>query len=76
MAVSLPDELFERAVVRLGGTRSALYAQALVSYLDSLQGVADDVTVALDRLYGDHDEQYRTDATAGRQLIDSGGWQW
>jgi predicted transcriptional regulator len=79
-AVSLPDELFQRAerlAQRLGRSRSALYADALVAYLDAAEA-GDDVTSALDALYADFDtvRGRAPGAAAGRRLIDSGQWEW
>ena len=50
-AVSIPDPVFERAdrlAGRLGKSRSQLYAEALVEYLD--RHSPDEVTGALDRV--------------------------
>lgn len=79
-AISLPDELYHRAerlAQRLGRSRSALYADALRAYLDALDD-ADEVTSALDALFAaDDDVQSRAPgAAAGRQLVDSGQWEW
>jgi predicted transcriptional regulator len=80
IAVSLPDELFQRAerlAQRLGRSRSALYADALAAYLDAAE-VGDEVTSALDALYGDADRPRgrAPGVAAGRRLIDSGQWEW
>jgi predicted transcriptional regulator len=78
VAVSLPDALFERGervAHRLGSTRSALYAQALSTYLDTLDDV-DDVTAALDEIYLDDEAQAPQGLRAGRRLIDTGSWEW
>lgn len=79
-AISVPDPLYqraERAAQRLGRTRSALYAEALEAYLDSLES-ADEVTNALDALYGEGEPaaSRASGAAAGRGLIDSGQWDW
>ena len=79
-AISLPDALYhraERAAQRLGRTRSALYADALEAYLDAAEG-ADELTAALDELYADAESatSRAPGAAAGRQLIDSGQWEW
>lgn len=78
-AVSLPDELFERAervAQRLGRTRSSLYADALAAYLETLDE-ADDVTAALDAIYGDADAPApHVGAASGRALVDAGEWEW
>src|SRR6185369_14642826 len=52
-AISLPDPLFEageRAAVRLGLSRSELYAKALASFLKEHEGEA--VTLAINRALG------------------------
>ena len=79
-AISLPDALYhraERAAQRLGRTRSALYAEALESYLDATDS-ADEVTAALDGLYADAEAgaARAPGVDAGRRLIDSGQWEW
>lgn len=79
-AVSLPDELFQRAerlAQRLGRSRSALYADALSAYLDAAE-VGDEVKLALDALYADAAAVTgRAPGVAvGRRLIDSGQWEW
>jgi metal-responsive CopG/Arc/MetJ family transcriptional regulator len=54
VAVSLPDQLFQRADAlagRLGVSRSRLYADALAEYLAN--HTSDGVTEALDALYRD-----------------------
>lgn len=74
VAVSLPDELFERAdaaAEQLALNRSQLYARALEAYLDGHDD--DPVTAALDGLA---QETTALDAAAGRLLIDSGAWEW
>lgn len=79
-AISVPDELYHRAerlAQRLGRSRSALYADALLAYLDAVED-SDEVTVALDALYVD-DEDTRARAPGaglGRKLIDGGQWEW
>lgn len=78
VAVSLPDDLFaraDRAAHALGRTRSALYADALIRYLDELDD-ADDVTAALDEIYSDDERTVRSGADLGRRLVDSGAWEW
>lgn len=60
-----------------GRTRSALYADALASYLAALPD--DDVTAALDALYADPDlerDPGAAGAAVGRALIDTGQWTW
>ena len=79
-AVSLPDELFERAervAHRLGRTRSALYAEALAAYLEAVEG-EDEVTAALDAIYGGADAPVMSGhgSASGRALVDAGEWEW
>jgi predicted DNA-binding protein len=79
-AVSLPDELFERAeriAQRLGRSRSALYAEALAAYLETLEG-DDEVTAALDAIHHGAGEAAASlpGAGFGRALIDAGDWEW
>lgn len=55
-AISLPDPLFQEAdqlAERLGMSRSELYATALEAYLRTHR--EQDVTAALDRVYGTED---------------------
>lgn len=75
VAVSLPDELYERAdqtASRLGMHRSQLYALALEQFLAD-QG-DDPVTARLDDLADELPAG--SGAAAGRRLIDQGAWQW
>lgn len=79
-AVSLPDDLFERAeraAQRMGRSRSALYAEALAAYLESLEN-EDEVTAALNTIYDIAPEPSALvpGAAAGRTLIDAGAWEW
>lgn len=77
VAVSLPDELYERAdaaASRLGLNRSQLYAQALEAFLRARGD--DPVTTALDQLADEFGHGGSGGAAAGRLLIDSGGWGW
>jgi len=79
VTISLPDALYERAeraAQRLGRSRSALYAEALASYLTELDDEVDDVTAALDALHGDIEQAAPSGVAAGRQLIDAGKWEW
>jgi predicted transcriptional regulator len=65
-AVSLPDELFERAdrtAKRLGLSRSELYARAIAAYLEKRRG--SEITAALDRVYGDEDDDKDVDPVLG-----------
>ena len=76
VAVSIPDELFDRAArvaERDGISRSELYAQALREYLGPLD--AAEITRQLDAVHGvaDQDERAWIDAAAqelGRALAD------
>ena len=79
-AISLPDALYhraERVAQRLGRTRSALYAEALQSYLDASED-ADEVTAVLDDLYADAPPSASREpgADTGRRLVESGRWDW
>ena len=77
IAVSVPDELFERAdelAGRLGVSRSQVYARALEEYLESHDGEHDPVTAKLNEL-ADRFEPVLTPAAA-RRLVDSGQWEW
>lgn len=74
VAVSLPDDLYERAdaaAEQLALNRSQLYARALEAYLDDHE--ADPVTAALDRLAVDVPAPH---TAVARRLIDSGAWEW
>lgn len=75
VAVSLPDDLFERAdeiASQLGLNRSQLYARALEEFLRDR--TSDPVTATLDALA----DEFGAGAgmAAGRQLIERGGWEW
>lgn len=77
-AVSIPDQIFEDAeqlAVRLGYSRSQLYAEAVKSFIAS-QG-EDPVTAALNAL-ADQDESDLADGLdqQARALIDAGHWKW
>ncbi len=77
IAVSVPDELFERAdelADRLGVSRSQVYARALEEYLAAHDDENDPVTAKLNELA----EQFEPVLTpaAARQLVDSGQWEW
>ncbi len=78
-AVSLPDDLYERAeqaAQQLGVNRSQFYARALTKYLHDLG--SDPVTDRLNELAAEHAKE-RTAAqssAAARSMIDSGGWEW
>lgn len=78
-AVSLPNDVYaraERVARRLGRTRSALYAEALLEYLDRHEHEQVRVTAVLDEVYGDGEQQVSAGAAAARRLIDSGAWEW
>ncbi|WP_219417596.1 ribbon-helix-helix domain-containing protein [Pseudonocardia nigra] len=75
IAVSVPDELYERAdelAARLGVSRSHVYAQALEAFLQ--EHGEDPVTAKLDELAAQQGGP--VDAAAGRRLIDAGHWEW
>lgn len=74
VAVSIPDELYERAdatASRLGLNRSQLFAQAIAEFLGA-RG-EDPVTHKLDELAA---ELGTADPAVGRRLIDLGSWEW
>ena len=75
-AISLPDSLFRRAEVlakQLGIARSQLYARALVEYLDAQS--AEQVTSALDGVYGDLDSALDAPLVAAQgQIVDDEEW--
>jgi metal-responsive CopG/Arc/MetJ family transcriptional regulator len=78
IAVSVPDELFERAdelAGRLGVSRSQVYARALEEYLESHDSEHDPVTAKLNELAEQFEPATLTPA-AGRRLVDSGQWEW
>jgi predicted transcriptional regulator len=81
IAVSVPDELFERAddlADRLGVSRSQVYARALEEYLEAHDSEHDPVTAKLDEL-ADRMEPALTEpalTAAARRLVDSGQWEW
>jgi metal-responsive CopG/Arc/MetJ family transcriptional regulator len=55
-AVSIPDPVFEEAdqlAKKMGVSRSELYATAIQAYVQSHR--ADDITEALNRIYGEED---------------------
>lgn len=61
-AISIPDALFhsaERAAKRLGITRSKLYQRAVAAFLHA--DGQEDVTKALDEVYGRDAEEARVD---------------
>ena len=76
VAVSVPDELFQRAdeaASRLGLNRSQLYTRAIEEFLLA-QGEVDPVTRRLDELADELDTGFAT--SAGRRLIEQGAWEW
>jgi predicted transcriptional regulator len=78
-AVSLPDDLFERAeeaAQRLGVNRSQLYARALTKYLQDIG--PDPVTDRLNELAAEHAKERAApeSSAAARAVIDAGGWEW
>jgi metal-responsive CopG/Arc/MetJ family transcriptional regulator len=75
VAISIPDELFDRAeksAARRGMNRSQLYAKALDSFLADEEH--DPVTEALDEIAAEADTGAAVNA--GRDLIASGRWEW
>ena len=78
-AVSLPDDLYERAeqaAQRLGVNRSQLYARALTKYLQDIG--SDPVTDRLNEL-ADEQAKERTapgSSASARSMIDAGSWEW
>ena len=79
VAVSIPDELFdkaERAAQRLGYSRSGLVARALEAYLAD-DAAHDPVTAKLDAIAAELGSSPDPALDrVGRELIDSGGWEW
>lgn len=78
-AVSLPDELYERAeraAQQLGVNRSQLYARALTQYLQDLG--PDPITERLNELAAEHAKERTApeSSAAARSMIDSGSWEW
>lgn len=77
VAVSIPDELYERAdevARRLGLNRSQLYARSVEEFL-AIHG-EDPLTAALDALAEQAGGAGRAGALAGRRLIERGQWEW
>lgn len=78
-AVSLPDDLYERAeqaARQLGLNRSQFYARALAQYLQDIG--PDPVTERLSELADQHAKESTAleSSAAARSMIDSGGWEW
>ena len=75
-AISLPDDLFERAdelAKRTGRSRSELYAQALREYL--ARHLDDEVTAQLDDLCEELDTALPADiAAANRRVLRDESW--
>jgi hypothetical protein len=75
-AISIPDEVFaegERLAVRLAKSRSQLYTEALVEYLERHD--PDTVTARLDEVcesIGEHEDRFLT-ATA-RHILEQVEW--
>jgi predicted transcriptional regulator len=68
-AISIPDEQFhaaERLAQRLGLSRSELYQKALARFL--VTETAEDVTAALDAVYGDSNISRLDPALLGMQF--------
>ena len=79
MAISLPDETFDRASRRakeLGMSRSEFFARAAVNYLDELdaKSLTAQMDAALD-LIGEADESTELAVDAGRRVLgDTDEW--
>lgn len=78
-AVSLPDDLYERAeqaAQRLGVNRSQFYARALTKYLHDIG--PDPVTDRLNELAAEQAKERTApeSSAAARSMIDSGSWEW
>jgi predicted transcriptional regulator len=77
-AVSIPDELFQRAdrlAADTGRSRSQLYAEALAAFLAETNG--EPITAALNRVYGERAaDDGEVGLRAGRALIEGGEWEW
>lgn len=77
-AISLPDELFERIERRaaeLGLSRSEFFQQAARAFLEQQRD--DDVSAALDAVFGDDPERGRLDELLGQmQWISVGRDEW
>ena len=79
MAISLPDETFDRAsrrATKLGMSRSEFFARAAANYLDELdaKSLTAQMDAALD-LIGETDESTELAVDAGRRVLtDSDEW--
>ncbi len=74
-AVSIPQDIYEaadRTAKRLGISRSQLYSRAVAQFVAE-QG-DDEVTAKLNELADEFGSG--GDTLVGRELIDSGQWQW
>jgi len=74
-AVSLPDDVFQRAerlAKRAGRSRSEVYAAALREYVD--RHAPDEVTQSLNRVHGDDEGIDEFVTEAGRRLLETVEW--
>lgn len=74
-AVSLPDDVFERAerlAKRAHRSRSELYASALREYV--ARHSPDEITEALNRVYADDEPIDEFVAEAGRRTLEAVEW--
>ena len=75
-AISIPDPTYDAAeqmARRLGVSRSELYTRAIAEFLDAHR--QQDVTKALDSLYGDTDSGLdKTLADLQRRTLQQDGW--
>jgi predicted transcriptional regulator len=75
-AVSVPDEVFERAerlARRSGRSRSEVYSAALREYV--ARHAPDEVTDALDRIVGEMDPSREPFVSeAGRRVLEASEW--
>ncbi|MFZ1412860.1 MAG: hypothetical protein WAS07_15525 [Micropruina sp.] len=79
-AISLPDDIFERASRRasdLGVSRSEFFARAADNYLHELDAssTTNQIDSALDAINGE-DESNRAAVAAGHQLLTEGAEDW
>ena len=80
IAISVPDETFERVTKRakeLGTSRSELFSRATTHYLDELDAasVTHQIDLALESL-GDGDDAAADAVAAGRRLVRSMDDEW
>jgi metal-responsive CopG/Arc/MetJ family transcriptional regulator len=74
-AVSLPDDVFQRAerlARRAGRSRSEVYAAALREYV--ARHSPDQVTEALNRLYGEEGAEDEFVSTAASRVLEAVEW--